>query len=119
MRSEASPRRTVSFISLSKGTEGVDVSSRVKLYHEGIEEEASILLPMRPTSDEVLSPTNKRNLVCSQPRRTVVKAPGGRMPGNGRYGVMSLISCTVLALESKTMMRCVCSTSGADESGGP
>ena len=92
VRSCASPKRTVSFISLSRGTEGVDVSSKEKLHHVAVVDEASTVLPMRPMSEEVLSPTNNKNLLQPQLRNVRVKAPGGRIPGNGRYGVRSLIS---------------------------
>lgn len=69
--------------------------------------------PSNPISDDVLSPTKIRNLAGSQLRNMAVKEPGGRIPGNGKYGLVSFTSVEVLALASRESMRWDCSTSGA------
>lgn len=104
VRSNSKPNKTVSFKSASKGTEGVEVSSRVRLYQESKGEAESDRLPRRPTSEDVLSPTKSNNREGSQLRRTTVKEPGGLRPGKGRYGDVSLTSPTVLAFASSERM---------------
>jgi hypothetical protein len=85
----------------------VDVSSKEKLYQE-----SSLRLPMTPISDEELSPTMRMNFVGSQFLRTTVNGPGGRIPGDGKYGVVSLTSDVVFLFLSTDRTICVCSVSG-------
>jgi hypothetical protein len=87
VKSKSKAMRTVSFISLSKGRLGVEVSSSEKLCQE-----SSFRLPITPMSDEELSPTRRMTFVGSQFFRTTVNDPGGRIPGDGKYGVVNLTS---------------------------
>jgi hypothetical protein len=113
VKSNSSAMRTVSFISLSKGRLGVDVSSRDKLYQP-----SSFRLPITPISDEELSPTRRMNFAGSQFLRTTVNDPGGRIPGDGKYGVVSLMSEHVFLFLSTDRIICVCSASGLNGPGG-
>ena len=59
--SSSRPSKTVSLRSVSKGTEGVESSSRARLYQDSARDVVSARLPSRPTSDDVLSPTKSKN----------------------------------------------------------
>ena len=58
--SRSRPTKTVSLRSASKGTEGVESSSRARLYQESAGDVLFVKLPIRPTSDDVLSPVKSR-----------------------------------------------------------
>ena len=72
---------TVSSASLSSGTLGVDVSSRLKLHQ--VSAPSLKILPTTPISLDVLSATNASSLAGSQFLTSAAKAPGGRMAGAG------------------------------------
>ncbi len=75
----------MSFMSESRGTVGVEVSSSVRLSHESrVDAPESVKLPRTPISEEVPSPTNRRSLDGSQARRVTTKQPGGLTPGKGK-----------------------------------
>lgn len=80
VKSSSRPMRTVSFMSLSRGRLGVDVSSSDRF------DQLSPTCPTAPISDEVLSPTNNNVFAGSHPRIHKMNAPGGRNPGEGKYG---------------------------------
>lgn len=106
MRSISKPRRTVSFISLSNGKEGVPVSSKEKLCQVGLAgSDASLTLPITPMSDDVLSPITMIASAGSHLRRIMMNEPGERRPGRFMYGVFNLISVMVFALESSEIMK--------------
>lgn len=118
VRSSVRPTSTVSFISLSRGTVGVEVSSNIRLHHDslfGVEE--SYKHPINPISDDVLSPTKSKNLAGSQLRKRAMNAPGKRKPGNGKYGVVSFTSVAVFVFASKESNKCDCSVSGVNGPG--
>lgn len=116
-RSSARPKGTVSFESLSKGTDGVEVSSKVRLVHTSCPAD-SPTHPSNPISEEVPSPMNSRNFAGSHCFRTTVNEPGGRNPGYGRYGVDNLTSVRVFAFASNDKRTCVCSDSAVNVSFG-
>ena len=117
VRSRARPNGAVSFDSLSKGTDGVDVSSNDRFVHDSCPVE-SLVQPNNPISEEVPSPTKRRNLEGSQCRSTTLNESGGRRPGYGRYGDDSFTSVSVFVFESNDRSTCVCSDSAVRASTG-
>lgn len=89
-------------MSLSNGRLGVEFSSMEKLHQ--ISSPASIVQPIMPISDVVLSPANTINFVGSQCLSTALKDPGGRVPGTVKYGVFSFTAVSAFVFGSKEIM---------------
>jgi hypothetical protein len=84
----------------------VDVSSSDRF------DQLSPTYPTAPISDEVLSPTNNNVFAGSHPRIHKMNAPGGRNPGEGKYGEENFKFCAEFVFASRETWKCVCSTSG-------
>jgi len=108
VRSSSSPRRAVSVESSPSGSEGVDVSSRLKLTHmSSAIPEGTDKVPITPMSAEGPSPQNMMNFVGDQFRRTTESRPGGREAPKGGHGSRSSTSMADLDFESWEEMKCV------------
>src|SRR5271154_2526384 len=111
VKSNSSPTRTVSAVSLSKGMVGCVASSRETLCHSSDDVSGSKVFAIAPISDEALSPIMINNLAGFQLRMTRGNEEGGRSPGKGRHGGASFVVANVPDLESSEIMQCESSMS--------
>src|SRR5262249_17507206 len=107
--------RTVSAVSLSKGIVGCVVSSKDALHHSPVVVPWVAVYARAPISEEALSPIRRIIFAGSQPRKTREKDEGGRNPGKGRHGGVSVMVVTVFSLESMEDIECERSISGPSE----